>query len=94
MQCLCRNCGVEYDSLKARGDWAGYCSAKCTHERSRLRGYRKGGTRSEYECLGDDIGNIPTREEKELLKLELSEILSDSSRAKTIKRLLRSRRAF
>lgn len=48
---LCRTCGVEYDFTKARGEYKGFCSAKCQHAKARELGYRKGGTRSEYQVL-------------------------------------------
>lgn len=57
-RCHCRNCGGEYDSAKSRGDYKGFCSAKCQHAKARYLGFRpKKG--SEYQvlksagCIGD-----------------------------------------
>ena len=50
-QCRCRHCDKVYDERKARGDWKGFCSAKCTHARARYFGWRKGGSVSEYTAL-------------------------------------------
>lgn len=56
-ECVCRNCSKKYDRLKARGDWTGFCSAKCQHVKAKALGFRKGMT--EYQvlkmaaCIGD-----------------------------------------
>jgi hypothetical protein len=59
-RCICRNCGKEYDNQKARGDYRGFCSAKCQHEKARELGYRPSKGHREYGVLksanmiGDD----------------------------------------
>lgn len=64
-KCECRNCGKIYDEAKSRGDWKGYCSAKCTHEKARSLGYSKAkekrsGGSSEYTILhrAGEIGSV------------------------------------
>lgn len=93
MQCLCRNCGKEYNSLKARGDWTGFCSAKCQHEKAKKLGYRK-GKNSEYDILNRHqcIGDVPTKSEKVKLRAELEDLeasqYANPNRIKLIKHLL------
>ncbi len=59
--CICRNCHKEYDESTARGDWKGFCSAKCQHLKAKELGYRKNGGQSEYtvlntaKCIGSDF---------------------------------------
>lgn len=53
---VCRNCDKHYDGRKARGDYKGFCSAKCQHQRAKELGYRKGvrtlkGTLTEFDVL-------------------------------------------
>lgn len=50
-ECRCRHCGKTYDELKVRGDWKGFCSAKCQHALAKLLGFKKGKGRSEYDVL-------------------------------------------
>jgi hypothetical protein len=58
-QCVCRHCNKVYDNQKARGDWRGFCSAKCQHARAKWFGWRPKGSVSEYtalknaKCIGD-----------------------------------------
>lgn len=61
MICKCRNCGKKYGSLKARGDWKGYCSAKCQHTKAKELGYSKKSDITEYQVLNNanEIGDIP-----------------------------------
>lgn len=61
-ECKCRECGNVYDNSKARGDLKGFCSAKCQHVKARKCGYRKNGTRSEYDVLNAarSIGDVHT----------------------------------
>lgn len=60
-QCKCRNCGIIYDRTKARGEYKGFCSAKCQHTKAKQLGYRKGKSLSEFQilkkakCIGDDV---------------------------------------
>lgn len=58
--CACRNCGKHYDESKARGDYKGFCSAKCQHEKARSLGYRKGRDRTEYDVLkrAECVGSV------------------------------------
>ena len=47
---------MEYDGRKARGDWKGFCSAKCQHEMAARCGFKKnqissGVHNSEYTYL-------------------------------------------
>ncbi len=58
--CVCRACGKHYDNRKARGEYTGFCSAKCQHDTAKRLGYRKGKGRTEYQCLhdGKQIGNV------------------------------------
>jgi hypothetical protein len=96
MKCLCRNCGKKYDSLKARGDWKGYCSAKCQHDKAKAYGYRKGSSRSEYDILHSTglIGDVPTEEEKEHLRKELkslkASLYSNPTRIRNLITLIRA----
>ncbi len=54
IMCKCRNCSKVYEETKARGDWKGYCSAKCQHEKAKTVGYRKGTSGgSEYDHLNN-----------------------------------------
>lgn len=41
--CRCRNrdCGKSYDARKARGDWKGFCSARCQHAVAKQCGYSR-----------------------------------------------------
>lgn len=48
---ICRNCGKQYDPMKSRADYRGYCTAKCLHEKAKEHGYRKSGELSEYYVL-------------------------------------------
>lgn len=59
-QSVCRRCRKQYDSRKARGDYTGYCSARCQHEMARALGYRKGGRESEYTVLSraGQVGDV------------------------------------
>jgi hypothetical protein len=102
MRCICRNCGVEYDSLKARGDWAGFCSAKCQHAKAKELGCKKptnahrpgAVAQSEYVVLkaARCIGDVPTDDEKVKLRKELEELQNalygSPRRIETIQRLL------
>lgn len=59
--CVCRSCGKNYDNRKARGDYKGFCSAKCQHEKAKKLGFRKGKGRHEYDVLKrhGQIGDVP-----------------------------------
>lgn len=41
IMCKCRNCDKVYEEAQARGDWKGYCSAKCQHAKAHKLGYQK-----------------------------------------------------
>lgn len=103
MQCICRNCKAEYNNKKARGDYTGFCSVKCQHEKAKELGYvklkyKKGPPTqkriSEYTVLveAECIGDVPTvPERKKLLKelkSELDKPYSNSFRVQHIKVLL------
>lgn len=95
MKCHCRNCQKVYDSEKARGDYKGFCSAKCQHAKAKELGYRKG--QSEYQVLHNakEIGDVPTEEERVALRKELKELeespYGSISRKQDIRRLLSTR---
>lgn len=59
-ECICRNCNHKYDARKSRGDYTGFCSARCQHEKARELGYRKGKSKSEFDVLkrAKCIGNV------------------------------------
>ena len=76
MKCICRTCKKVYDEHKARGEWKGFCSAKCQHFLAKSLGYSPKKHKGEYEvlCAADCIGSIPTEEEREGLRAELAEL--------------------
>jgi hypothetical protein len=98
MMCLCRNCGKKYDDMKSRAEWAGYCSAKCQHEKAKQLGCKKSESTSfEYEVLSRSgcIGNVPADEEIPKLEAELADLQSTkstSSRVDVLKSLLKRRK--
>lgn len=103
MKCQCRNCYKTYDNLKSRGDYTGFCSAKCQHEKARELGYRKSKERErgrgEFQILNTAgcIGDVPVEEERVKLREELADLTASRyaspSRIETIKRLLKTRLA-
>jgi hypothetical protein len=60
--CICRKCGKHYNEQKARGDYKGFCSAKCQHAKAHACGYRKSRMTNptEYEALhrAGQIGSV------------------------------------
>ena len=64
--CICRTCKKKYDGNKARGDWRGFCSNKCQHEKAKELGWspakeKSGKCRPEYKILkgAGEIGDVP-----------------------------------
>lgn len=58
--CICRKCKKQYDESKSRGDYKGFCSAKCQHTMAKELGYRKNGERSEFSTLQrhNEVGSV------------------------------------
>jgi hypothetical protein len=97
MICICRTCKKEYDEFKARGDYTGFCSAKCQHEKAKQLGYRKGQKKSEYYVLdqANCVGSIPVEKERIKLLKELEQHPRGSkSRIARIKRILNNKICF
>lgn len=95
MICQCRNCHKEYDNQKARGEYTGFCSARCQHEKAKELGYRRSrGGKTEYQILSNAkcIGDVPSKSERVKLRSELTDLESSlygsKSRIAQIKRLL------
>lgn len=59
-KCICRTCKKQYNPARARGELNGFCSAKCQHEMANRHGYRRNGSRSEYQVLNsaNEIGSV------------------------------------
>jgi len=97
MKCQCRNCYKEYESEKARGEWRGFCSAKCQHAKAKELGYSKSKHRSEYEVLSRAglIGDVPVEAERVQLRKKLGELRASlygsPTRIAEIMRLLKTK---
>lgn len=94
MRCQCRYCHKEYDSLKSRSDYTGFCSAYCQHAKAHELGYRRSRGVSECQVLSraECIGDVPVESERVKLRAELAELeasrYGNPSRIAAIKRLL------
>ncbi len=82
MKCQCRLCLKTYESTKSRGEWTGFCSAKCQHQMAKELGYHKGTHKSEYEVLStcQEIGDVPVEAERVELREELETLERHNSR--------------